>query len=123
MDSPAFGPNDLDCIYRLPNPNRSLEDFNRSRHWDLLDLSDGQLAREGRVAQHRADLDPDPARAAWLCGRVAAVGAELATRARRAEAPAPRAITWGRGGGAAADGPVARPALTPVPVRGRGRRG
>jgi hypothetical protein len=70
----------LEKIYPMPRMTRSLEEWYRFRHEDLPGLDDATLAREGRRAQWRADLDADPDRRRWLTERVAAVEAERQLR-------------------------------------------
>ena len=107
-------PVDLDAIYPMPRPLATIEEHDRWRHADLPDLTNAQLLREARLAEHRADLDPEPARVAWLRERVAAVRAELAARARRPAEPEPWAITWGDRGPAIT---TASPTTPPQPMR------
>lgn len=73
----------LERICPTPLPMRSLDDWYRSRNADLEALTDRELAREGRLARQRADLDPDTNSRAWFEQRTRAVDAEV--QRRRAE--------------------------------------
>lgn len=64
----------------MPREMRSLEDGQRLHHLDLPCLSDDDLAREGRCARQRADLDRDSVRRTWFIQRVEAVGVERTRR-------------------------------------------
>lgn len=77
---PSFPNSYLEKVCPRPQPLRSLEDWERLHHDDLPHLDDDALAREGRCARLRADLDRDAMRRAWFVGRVAAVGIERTHR-------------------------------------------
>lgn len=87
---------DLDSIYKLPCPLRTLEEFQRGRHEDLPYLDDAALDRDLRLVQLRADADTDPAVRAWLLERLSAGDVEKESRKRqRAQDAVPAtAIVW-----------------------------
>jgi len=77
---PGFSATYLERICPLPRPMRSLADWTRHIHADLETLTDRELAREGRLARQRADLDWNPDTRAWFEGRATAIDAEIKRR-------------------------------------------
>lgn len=75
-----FSASYLDNLCEMPQPQRSLEDWERRRHLDLPQFTDEQLATEGRQARRRADYDHDEIRRAWFIERIRAVRHELNRR-------------------------------------------
>lgn len=70
----------LERIYPTPRPYLHHEDRQRFLHLDLEWLDDEALAREGRRAHHRADIDDDPISRVWFIEQVQAVDAEKRRR-------------------------------------------
>lgn len=61
----------LDRLYRIPDPNETIEEFDRYYHYDLVGMPLLELKREARNVQRRLDLDDHPA--TWLSQRLDAV--------------------------------------------------
>jgi len=106
-------PRYLDAVYRMPNENRSLDDYYRARHLDVPHLDDLDLVLEERCVLARLSYEGNRECRSWLIARRDAILRERRRRQttnRPAGLPAPPA--------ARADAGRAM-----VPVRGRGRRG
>lgn len=79
----------LDAIYRLPVDTNSLNDWERRRHVDLVDLDDLALRVEEAAILRRLGYD-DGLDRGWLGERLDAIDLER-TRRRSPAAPAPSA--------------------------------
>ncbi len=120
----------LDRIYLLPNDTRCLEDYQRTRHLDLPELTTHDLDREAFRVMHRLAYEPDRGRRVWLHERREAIRTEQGRRreeARRGAASPrqPATLVWGTP--EARHRPAAPKPRTDhrplVPIRGGGRRG
>ena len=60
-------------LYYVPDDMKSLQDWNRRRHYDLADMDVDELWAELRCCRRRADYDADP----WLVERLAAIRAAI----------------------------------------------
>ncbi len=58
----------LDRFYRVPNPFRTIEEYERYYHQDLPRFSKPQLVRERERVRHRLVFDDDPPE--WLLLRL-----------------------------------------------------
>lgn len=76
----AFSQQFLDRICPMPQPMRSLGDWQRAHHRDLDALTDQELGRELRRAQHRADFEKNKSIRLWLETRISVLAAEQGRR-------------------------------------------
>lgn len=79
----------LERLYPLPNPLRTLEEWEQAHHRDLPTLSDDDLLRDLRCARRRLDYEDDKTAQVWLSERIIRIRQEVASR----RAPEPRKPT------------------------------